>query len=100
MNDFFDMKFRRRLHTRSIHNFDVLSLERDSSGSYPAGTNDTFAIAIIFAMVLDKQDIKEFVSSMKTAFSKLSKQLHTISIDDVKNRMGYNSCWEKLKQLK
>lgn len=97
---FFDMKFRRRLHTRSIAKFNVLGLVRDASGSYPSGTNDAYAIAIIFAMVLSKGDTKEFVAAMKAAFAKLAKQLHTISIDDVMQIMGYNSTWDNLINLK
>lgn len=97
---FFDMKFRRRLHTRSIANFNTLGLARDASGSYSSGTNDTYAIAIIFAMILNKADTKDFVVAMKSAFAKLAKQLHTISIDDVMQTMGYNSTWTNLLNLK
>ena len=49
---FFDIKFRRSLHAKSIAKLSVLSLPRDASGSYIAGTNDAYAIAIIFAMLL------------------------------------------------
>ena len=97
---FFDMKFKERLHTRSIANFGVLNLARDASGSYPSGTNDVYAIAIIFAMLLSKTDIKEFVSAMKAAFAKLDRQLHTISLTDVMSHMGYQSSWEQLIHLK
>ena len=96
---FFDMKFRERLHTRSISNFGVLQLARDASGSYPSGTNDVFAIAIIFTMLLSKTDTKEFISAMKNAFAKLDRQLHTISLTDVMNHMGYNSSWTQLIHL-
>lgn len=97
---FFDIKFRRRLHTKSIAKFKVLGLKRDASGSYSSGTNDAYAIAIIFAMLLSKTDTKEFVSSMKSAFNKLSKQLHTISLDDVMKIMGYHTTWDNLPGLK
>ena len=97
---FFDIKFRRRLHTLSIPQFNILGIARDASGSYPSGTNDAYAIAIIFAMILSKTDIKEFVSSMKTAFSKLSKQLHTITLDKVMQIMGYPNTWANLINLR
>lgn len=97
---FFDMRFRRRLHTRSIVNFSVLTLSRDDSGSYPSGTNDVFAIAIIFTMILGKTEIKEFIVSMRNAFNKLSRQLHTIAIEDVMKLMGYNNFWTNLANLK
>ena len=97
---FFDIKFRRSLHAKSIAKLSVLSLPRDASGSYIAGTNDAYAVAIIFAMLLSKTDTKEFVSAMKSAFGKLSKELHTISINDVMKIMGYSSSWTNLPNLK
>ena len=97
---FFDIKFRRSLHAKSIAKLSVLSLPRDAGGSYIAGTNDAYAIAIIFAMLLSKTDTKEFVSAMKSAFGKLAKELHTISVDDVMKIMGYSSSWANLTNLK
>ncbi len=97
---FFDIKFRRSLHAKSIAKLSVLSLPRDASGSYLSGTNDAYAVAIIFAMLLSKTDTKEFVSAMKSAFGKLSKELHTISVTDVMNIMGYSSSWANLPNLK
>ena len=97
---FFDIKFRQRLHTKSIKNFKKLGLVPQADGSYTSGTNDAYAIAVIFAIILDKQDIKEFTSAMKSAFTKLEKQLHTISIDQVMNIMGFNRNWMKLISLK
>lgn len=97
---FFDIRFRRSLHTKSIAKFGVLELERDTEGSYTRGTNDAYAIAIIFAMLLSKTDTKEFVSSMKSAFGRLSKQLKTVSVIDVMKKMGYNPNWDNLVYLK
>lgn len=97
---FFDIKSRKSLHTRSIPNFRVLNLPRDASGSYLSGTNDAYAIAIIFAMLLSKTDTKEFVSAMKVAFNKLSKELHTIAVTDVMDIMGYGGSWTNLSNLK
>lgn len=97
---FFDIKFRRRLHANSINKLNTLNLPRDASGSYLSGTNDAYAIAIIFAMLLSKTDTKEFVSAMKSAFDKLSKELHTVSVDDVMCIMGYSRSWANLPDLK
>lgn len=97
---FFDITFRRSLHVKSISKLSILELPRDANGSYISGTNDAYAIAIIFAMLLSKSDIKEFVSAMKAAFGKLAKELHTISIYDVMNIMGYSKSWTNLKNLK
>ena len=97
---FFDIKFKQRLHTKGIKNFKKLKLITQPDGSYESGTNDAYAIAIIFAIILSKQDLREFISAMKSAFSKLEKQLHTISINDVMSVMGFNKDWMKLVYLK
>lgn len=65
-----------------------------------SGTNDTYAIAIIFAVLLSKTDLKEFISLMKKAFAKLDKQLITITVEDVMKEMGYHKDWQNLIQLK
>lgn len=97
---FFDIKFKQRLHTKGIKSFKKLRLVTQPDGSYKSGTNDAYAIAIIFAIILSKQDLREFISAMKSAFSKLEKQLHTISINEVMNVMGFNKDWTKLVNLR
>lgn len=58
---FFDMKFKERIHTKSIKNFSALGIVRATDGSYTYGTNDIYAIAIMFALLLSKSDLKEFI---------------------------------------
>lgn len=96
---FFDIRFRESLHTRSIRNFSQLGIVRAPDGSYTYGTNDAYAIAIMFALLLSKTDLNEFMSSMNSAFNKLQKQLTTISATDIMNMMGYNSSWKNLSKL-
>ena len=96
---FFDMKFRERIHTKSIKNFSVLGITRSKDGSYPHGTNDTYALAIMFALLLSKSDLNDFISSIKSILGKLQKQLHTISINDVMSVMGYEMNWSNLSNL-
>ncbi|RHV66482.1 hypothetical protein DXB18_07205 [Clostridium sp. OM02-18AC] len=74
---FFDIKFKERIHTKSIKNFSVLGIVRAADGSYTYGTNDAYAIAIMFALLLSKSDLNDFISSMRTAFAKLQKQLQS-----------------------
>ena len=96
---FFDIKFKERIHTKSIKNFSVLKIVRAKDGSYTYGTNDVYAIAIMFALLLSKSDLNEFVSSMKAVFNKLNKQLHTISSSDIMSIMGYNANWTNITKL-
>lgn len=97
---FFDMKFKERLHTKSIRNFSILGIVRAADGSYTYGTNDVYAISIMFALLLSKTEIKEFISQMKSVFTKLNKQLHTISTGDVMQVMGFGTSWENIRLLK
>lgn len=97
---FFDIKFKERIHTKSIKNFSLLGIVRAQDGSYTYGTNDAYSIAIMFALLLSKTDLNEFISSMKQAFSKLQKQLHTIPATDIMAIMGFDANWTNLTKLK
>ena len=97
---FYDMRFKERIHTKSIKNFSALGIKRAADGSYTYGTNDTYAIAIMFALLLNKTDLREFVSAMKSAFKKLQKQVHTVPASEILFIMGYGSNWDNLLNLK
>ncbi len=96
---FFDIKFKERIHTKSIKNFSALGIVRAKDGSYIHGTNDAYAIAVMFALLLSKSDLDEFISSMGAVFGKLQKQLHTISVKDIMTIMGYDTNWTNLSNL-
>lgn len=96
---FFDIRFKERIHTKSIKNFSALGIVRGADGSYTYGTNDAFAITIMFALLLSKSDLRNFVSLMKNIFKNLQKQLHTISSIDVMSVMGYDANWTNLTKL-
>lgn len=96
---FFDIRFRESIHTRGIRNFNLLGIVRAADGSYTYGTNDAYAIAIMFALLLSKTDLKDFISSMRNSFSKLQKQLKTISSTEIMSIMGFDSNWTNLTKL-
>lgn len=68
--------------------------------TYTYGTNDAYAIAIMFALLLSKSDLNDFISSVRTAFGKLQKQLHTISAADIMSIMDYDANWMNLANLR
>ena len=86
---FYNIRFRKILHTKSIKSFKALAIPRDSGNSSAYGTQDAYAIAIILTLILNKADIKSFIISMSVAFDKRSKRLNTIS-----------ASWKNLPQLK
>lgn len=74
-------------------------IARAADGSYTYGTNDAYAIAIMFVLLLSKSDLNDFISSMRIAFGKLQKKLHTISVTDIMSIMGYDVNWTNLAKL-
>lgn len=96
---FFDIRFRKHIHTKSIKNFSSIGLPKNSGGSYTMGTNDAFAIAVIFKQMLSKSDFRAFESDMNSLFKKLDKQLVTISVLDIQKKMGYPVSWNNLKNI-
>lgn len=96
---FYDIKFKKSLHTKSIKNFNTLKLPKDKNGSYLFGTNDAFALAIIFSQMLKKTELKEFISAMNKSIEKLQKQINSISIEDVLQKMGYPNNWKDLIKI-
>ena len=55
---FYDIRFKQSLHTKGIKNFRLLGIKAQKDGSYTSGTNDAYAVAIIFAVLLSKTDLK------------------------------------------
>ena len=64
---FFDFHNKSRIKVKSIKNFPVLGIPLKSDGNCQYGTNDLFAIAIIFALLLSRSEMKEFIASMNIA---------------------------------
>lgn len=95
---FFDTKFKKAIHTKSIQNFPILNLPKGQSG-YHAGINDVYAVAIMLALTLGKNDANQLCAEIKNEFTVLENELSTISIEDVKREMGFVGDWEKLKDL-
>jgi len=93
---FFDIRFKQLIHTRSIPYFSSLNLPRNASGSYTKGLCDLYAIVIIFRQLLSKQDLNEFISALELEIKKLSKQLKTISVNDVLDVMGFPDNWKNI----
>lgn len=96
---FYDIRFTQNIHTKSIKQFNLLQLPRDSSGSFIKGTSDAYALAIIFKRLLNKQDFDEFFASIETIINKLSAQLHTITINNILDVMGYTNTWHNINEL-
>lgn len=53
----------------------------------------------MFALLLSKTETNEFVALMKSAFSKLDKQMKSTTASEVMKIMGFGTNWDTLTQL-
>ena len=104
-NRFFDIKFKKSLSfnqynkiSRKMNEFNNLGLPV-SNGNYLKGSKDLFAIVILFTQFLGKSEIKEFIKGLENEIESLSKNLITISVNDVLNNMGFPSNWKLVSKL-
>lgn len=71
----------------------------DASNNPIYGKNDLFAIVIIFKLMLSKKAFNSFISSLSLLFDDLSREIKTITINDVLREMGFPSNWKDIKLL-
>jgi hypothetical protein len=60
---------------------------------------DLFSIIIIFKQILTKKNFSKFCVSLDKLIKKLLTSLHTITMDDVQNKMGLPVNWSQIKDI-
>lgn len=73
-----------------------LNITKEKSGNYLCGTNDIFAVAIIFKLILKDESFNEFKEKVSKLITDLQTKIHTVTIDDVLNEMGFPLNWQDL----
>lgn len=63
------------------------------------GKNDIFALLICLKILLGKKDFKALFSALRVEIKNLTKELNTITIDDVYLEMGFCQNWEDIKDI-
>jgi len=94
---FFDKRVKSQIISNSIHSKFDISTGRHIK--FAMGKDDIFSIVIIFKQLLQKKNFNEFCTSLNKHINKLSKHLHTVTIDDVKHKMGFPANWLQIKEL-
>jgi abortive infection bacteriophage resistance protein len=94
---FFDKRVKANITSNAVHT--KLGIPCSPSGQYSMGQNDIFSIVIIFKQMLPKKDFNKFVYSIKSLFDRLDKSFHTISVDDIRNTMGFPTNWMDIKNV-
>ena len=65
-------------------------------GEYIYGKGDVFSVAIIFKYLLSKDDFRLFMNELSYELDHLEGILHSISIDNVLDRMGFPNNYRSL----
>lgn len=66
---------------------------------YTQGKNDLFALMIIMKQMLNKEEFKNMTIELNNIIATLDYNLHTISIEQVLDRMGFPTNWENLSKI-
>lgn len=70
-----------------VHNYMIIN--RNSAGWYIYGKQDLFSAVIALKYLIDDSSFLEMIDKLKCAINNLAPQLHTISINDVLQKMGF-----------
>lgn len=71
----------------------------NKNGNYQFATRDLFSIVIIFKILLEKRDFDCFYKELIKDIQKLQKNIITVKIKDILNRMGFPENYKKLLKL-
>ncbi len=82
----FDHFTQRVIPDNKYHN--LLNIDK-TNDEYVYGKNDIFALIIILKFLLTHTDFKMMMNEINYEFDRLSGKLHTITIDEVLDKMGF-----------
>lgn len=82
----FDHFTQRMIPDNIYHN--LLNIDK-TNGEYVYGKNDIFALIIILKRMLSGVDFKMMMNEINYEFDRLSGRIHTISVDEVIDKMGF-----------
>ncbi len=68
-------------------------------GEYKYGKNDLFALIIIMKHLLTEVEVKNMVIEIEHALDNLNYNIHSISINQVLDRMGFPSNWDNIVNI-
>ena len=92
----YDIKMKNRISNNIYHK--KMKIE-NKKGNYQYGTRDLFSVVIILKLLLGKEQFSNFYIEMVKNIELLKKELTTINIDKVMNKMGFPKNYKKLLKL-
>lgn len=84
---------------KTTHIHTALNIPCNKGNNPIYGKNDLMAIVIIFKLMLPKKSFNKFYFGLKKLIDNLSKEITTISIDDVLQKMGFPRNWSDIKAI-
>ncbi len=76
----------------------LLKIEKQDE-EYIYGKNDVFALIIIMKQMLQKEDFKNMIIELENVVQTLNYNLHTITINQVLQRMGFPLNWTDIAKI-
>lgn len=70
-----------------------------NSSQRKMGKDDIFSIVIIFKLLLSKKAFNRFTTQLNKQINNLSCSLCTISVDTVKQKMGFPPNWFEIRNI-
>ena len=92
----YENKTQREINDTVYH---ILLGIKKENGEYVKGKNDLFALIIILRQILSNEDVKNLILELERIITNLKINLHTISINDVLNRMGFPENWMEIANI-
>ncbi len=77
---------------------DLLEIEKIDD-NYVCGTNDLFALIIIFKSVLTKEEFNILINELDSIINDLDCNLKSIPINKILDRMGFPLNWIKIREM-
>jgi len=94
---FFDQRTKSQITSNTIHN--KLGIPTVRAGQHIMGKDDIFSLVIIIKQLVSKKAFNKLFYSLKALIEQLSANLHTISITEVNNKLGFPGNWVQIKDI-
>ena len=92
----YDIKMKNRISNNIYHK--KLKIE-SKNGNYKCATRDLFSIIIALKLLLEEEQFYKFYTEIIKSIEILKKQLITIALDKVMNKMGFPKNYKKLLKV-
>lgn len=92
----YDIRMKSRISSTIYHKkLDI----KNKNGNYQFATRDLFSIVIVLKILLEKRDFDCFYKEIIKDIQKLQKNIITVKIKDILDRMGFPENYKKLLKL-